>query len=268
MNFRIVRLLIIASYLFGISPFTINAQNVLDKKISVSFKETELRKILESIQKQANVYFVYSPNTIDDSKKVNLDLNDKPLKVFFSEFLASYGISNKLLSDNKFLLFLRQVKKKDLNDESSSSEIKAGLLTLVTGTIRDSIGNPVEGVTIIDENSKSTAVSDTKGLFTIHVPDKNTTLKFKHIGYATIMKGVDNNGVVNVSMFEVAEVLNDVVIIGYGSVRKKDLTGAVSKVNISELVKAPVRSFDEALAGRIAGVQVSSMDGQIGRAHV
>ena len=65
-------------------------------------------------------------------------------------------------------------------------------------------------------------------------------------------------------MFEVASSLNEVVVIGYGSVKKKDLTGSVSKVNLEELNKAPVRSFDEALAGRIAGVQVSSADGQPG----
>ena len=265
MNYRIIRLFIIASLTFIFLPREIIAQNVFERKLTFTVKDTELRKVLEIVQKQTNIHFVYSPNTIDDSKKVNFNLKDKTLKNFFSELLTNYGISNKMLSDNKILLFIEQVKKGNLTEVIPNSiEKKEVSFIAITGTIKDSVGNPVEGVTVTDKGSKATAVSDKKGFYTIRLPDYNTTLKFKHIGYAPIEKGVDASGMVNVSMFEVASNLNEVVVIGYGTVKKKDLTGSVSKVNISDMEKAPVKSFDEALAGRVAGVQVSSMDGQPG----
>ena len=241
-----------------------NAQTVLDRKVNVSVNETELRKVLELIQKQTNVHFVYSPNTIDDSKKVSLNIVDKTLKSVFSELLNRYGISNKLLSDNKILLFIEQTKKSNLGDESSVTDKKDTVWTNITGTVKDSIGNPMEGVSVSDKNSKKTVLTDKKGSFIIRVPTVNTALKFKHIGYGTVEKEVDASGVVNISIFEVASSLNEVVVIGYGSVKKKDLTGSVAKVNIGDINKAPVRSFDEALGGRVAGVQVSSADGQPG----
>ncbi len=265
MNYRIIRLLIIASISLFLLPRETNAQNVLDRKVNVSVNDTELRKVLELVQKQTGVHFVYSPNTIDDSKKVSFHLTNKTLKNFFSELLATYGISNKSLSDNKILLFIEQVKKQILSDVAPPpTEKKEVSFTAITGTIKDSIGNPVEGVTVSDKNSKATAVSDRKGVYTIKIPDNNTILRFKHVGYATIEKKVDASSVVNISMLEVAGNLNEVVVIGYGTVKKKDLTGSVSKVNLSDLEKAPVKSFDEALAGRVAGVQVSSVDGQPG----
>ena len=265
MNYKILRLFIIVSFSLIFLPREIKAQNVLDRKLTISINDTELRKVLELVQKQANVHFVYSPNTIDDSKKVTFNLKDKTLKGFFTELLENYGISNKLLSDNKFLLFIELLKKKNISDEPLAVvEKKDVLLTTITGTIKDSIGNPIEGVTIIDNKSKTKSISNKVGVFSIRVPDNNTTLSFKHIGYATIEKNVEASGVVNVFMFEVASNLNEVVVIGYGTVKKKDLTGSVSKVNISDLEKAPVKSFDEALAGRVAGVQVSSVDGQPG----
>ena len=145
MNYKILRLFIIVSFSLIFLPREIKAQNVLDRKLTISINDTELRKVLELVQKQANVHFVYSPNTIDDSKKVTFNLKDKTLKGFFTELLENYGISNKLLSDNKFLLFIELLKKKNISDEPLAVvEKKDVLLTTITGTIKDSIGNPIE----------------------------------------------------------------------------------------------------------------------------
>jgi len=137
---------------------------------------------------------------------------------------------------------------------------------LITGTIEDSMRKPLEGVTVKVKNRNISTVSDKDGHFKIKVDEDNVTLSFSHIGYATkeIKVGVSTN--IDVYLIESTSTLNEVVVIGYGSVKKKDLTGSVSKVDMSDLQKAPVRSFDEALAGRVAGVQVSSSDGQPGAA--
>lgn len=135
----------------------------------------------------------------------------------------------------------------------------------ISGTVTDESGNPIRGVTIIVEGTKIGTLSDSTGKFILkRVPEKGV-ISFSMIGYVAQRRMITPQiRVYNISLVSSSSNLNDVVIIGYGSVKKKDMTGAVGSVDVADLQKAPVRSFDEALAGRVAGVQVSSEDGQPG----
>src|SRR5690606_11485586 len=115
------------------------------------------------------------------------------------------------------------------------------------------------------KNAASGTVTNANGVYSISVPDdKSTILVFSYLGYLTQEVAVNGKTVINLKMTEDQKKLNEIVVIGYGSVQRSDLTGAVASVNMADLAKAPVTSFDEALAGRIAGVTVSSGDGQPG----
>jgi len=252
-----------ALIVFTFLPRDSNAQAVLNKKVSLTFDNAELRKVLESVEKQAHIRFVYSPNTIDDSKKISFQHGDSiTLKSFFDVLLSGSGIAYKIIGDNKFLLFIAKDKKGNTADGIIPETTFP--LSTVTGTVKDSMGKPLEGVTVKVKNRNISTISDKDGHYTIKVDDANATLSYSHVGYANKEKNVGASTSIDVLMVEIASTLNEVVVIGYGSVKKKDLTGAVSKVDMSDLQKAPVRSFDEALAGRVAGVQVSSADGQPG----
>lgn len=124
---------------------------------------------------------------------------------------------------------------------------------------------PLEGVTISLKNSQKNTSTDSKGDFSISVPAGNkgvVTVSF--VGYAKLDVTL-KDGLVNIINLKTTNAgLDDVVVIGYGTSKKKDLTGAVEKVSMADLSKAPVRSFEEALGGRVAGVQVVSSDGQPG----
>lgn len=265
MKFRIIQVVLSAFIVFTFLPRDSNGQSVLNKKVSLTFNNAELRKVLESVEKQASIRFVYSPNTIDDSKKMSFKNGDSiTLRTFFDALLSGSGITFKILGDNKFLLFIAKDKKGNLTGAVIPETNLP--LSVITGTIKDSLGKPLEGVTVKLKNRNISAISDKDGRYTIKIDDTNATLSFSHVGYATKEKFVGASTNIDVSMIEIASTLNEVVVIGYGSVKKKDLTGSVSKVDMSDLQKAPVRSFDEALAGRVAGVQVSSADGQPGAA--
>lgn len=136
----------------------------------------------------------------------------------------------------------------------------------IKGKVVDERSQPLQGVTISTKNNSTSAVSDANGAYSIKVPNQtNVVLVFTHIGYATKEITLANGKFVyDVILKSSAEDLNDVVVIGYGTSRKKDLTGAVGSVNMKDLQKAQVPSFDQALAGRVAGVQVSANDGQPG----
>jgi len=132
------------------------------------------------------------------------------------------------------------------------------------GIVKDDKG-ALEGVTVSIPGSKSSAVTDASGRFGIVIPPNASSIEFSMVGYETKKQVIPTaDGPITIVMVTSANSLNDVVVIGYGSVKRKDLTGSVSHVNMDDMNKAPVRSFDEALAGRIAGVQVSSFEGQPG----
>jgi TonB-linked SusC/RagA family outer membrane protein len=135
--------------------------------------------------------------------------------------------------------------------------------TNVSGTVKDDQGEILTGVSVLVKGTKVSTTTNQDGKFQIAVPTGSTTLVFSYLGYEPKEVAVAGN-VINVSLKSSISTLNDVVVIGYGTTTKKDLTGSVGSVNISDLQKAPVKSFDEALAGRVAGVQVTSSEGQPG----
>ncbi|MNK01769.1 vitamin B12/cobalamin outer membrane transporter [compost metagenome] len=131
----------------------------------------------------------------------------------------------------------------------------------VTGVVTDLKGDPLVGVTVQIKGTKTMVNSNGNGGFSIKVPEGSQMLIFSYIGYEPKEAAVGQNTNLKIALKESTSQLNDVVVIGYGTVKRKDLTGSVASVNVADLQKAPVRSFDEALAGRVAGVQVVSSEG-------
>ena len=134
----------------------------------------------------------------------------------------------------------------------------------ITGTVKDEAGNVLAGATIKVKGSSLITVADKNGDFRLFVKSTNPILVVSFLGYATKNISVVNNNTLDIRLVAIDKKLDEVVVIGYSTIKKKDLTGSVASVNMSEFSKAPVKSFDDALAGRVAGVQVSGNDGQPG----
>ena len=133
----------------------------------------------------------------------------------------------------------------------------------ISGKVTDENNESLPGVTVTINGTQNGTLTDGDGKYSIKVKTTDK-LVYSFMGYESSTLTVGNKSVINVSLKSSTTGLDEVVVVGYGTVIKKDLTGAVSKVAVSELQMAPVRSFGEALAGRVAGVQVTSSDGQPG----
>ena len=135
----------------------------------------------------------------------------------------------------------------------------------VKGTIVDETNLPMMGASVLLKGSNGVGtVSDFDGNFSLDVKDENSVLVFSYLGFATQEVKVGKQKTLQIVLKEDGALLQEVVSIGYATVKKSDLTGSVDKVDMGELNKASVASFDQALGGRIAGVQVVSGDGQPG----
>ena len=135
---------------------------------------------------------------------------------------------------------------------------------MVTGTITDAVsGESLIGVNIMIEGSATGTTTDLDGKYSLNVPE-NAVLVVSYIGYETIKESVKGRTVIDVKLGAKSEVMDEVVVVGYTTMKKADVLGAVSKVGTKELTAAPLASAEQALQGRIAGVQVSAATGAPG----
>ena len=138
--------------------------------------------------------------------------------------------------------------------------------TTVTGTVVDETALPLIGasVSILGANPPVGVVTDIDGNFTLQLPAPDATLEIRYVGFETVQVKATPGTPMEIVLKENSTMLEEVVAVGYGVVKKSDLTGSVEKVSMEDLNRANVASFDQALGGRIAGVQVVASDGQPG----
>lgn len=143
--------------------------------------------------------------------------------------------------------------------------ITANAQVLVKGTVVDDKNESLIGVSVrLKDDSSVGTITDFDGKFTISVPKKNDILLITYVGYASQEVKATPEKPLFITLQEDSKFLEEVVVIGYQTVRRRDLTGSVGKANIDDMLKAPTSSFTEALGGRVAGVQVSSSEGTPG----
>lgn len=134
--------------------------------------------------------------------------------------------------------------------------------TVIKGNVTDNTGEPIIGASVIEDGSANNGgVTDLDGNFTITLKGNSKKLKVSYVGMKPQVVNVSGKSVVNIKLEDDATTLNDVVVIGYGSVKKKDLTGSVATVNNKALEAVPVANATEALQGKMAGVQITATEG-------
>ena len=137
----------------------------------------------------------------------------------------------------------------------------------ITGIVTDnSDGSTLPGVTVQVRGTNTGTVTDIEGSYSLTIDESVNVLQFNFMGMRTEERNIGSNTIINVSMEADNISLDEVVVIGYGSVKKSDLTGSVASVNMEKLAEIPANSFDKKLQGRVSGVQVTSLSGQPGGA--
>ena len=134
----------------------------------------------------------------------------------------------------------------------------------VRGRIVDDSGTPLAGVAVVVKGTNKGTVSNDKGEYSIKVNSERDTLTFNFIGYTPQEKVVGKNRVINIRMEDSSLEMEEVVVVGYGVMKRRDLTGSVSSIQASEIAKVPVSNVAEALTGKLAGVQVTTTEGEPG----
>ena len=231
------------------------SQKVLQKSFTISVQNVPLQNLIFSIQKKTNVQFTFSANAINAERIITYSARDKKIIDFLNEVLKPYNIGYQVLDEKIILYPLNTALVATIKNEQ---EINARQQRTLSGTVTNDKGELLPGVTVNEKGTQNSVSTDDKGNYSITVGEGKVVLVYSSTGYENHEITVAGSLVVDVVLKTVIKALEDVVVVGYGSQKKKDLTGSVSSVDTKDLRSLPVPSIGEALQGRAAGVQVLS----------
>ncbi|WP_156032920.1 TonB-dependent receptor [Prevotella sp. 10(H)] len=251
-----MKILILFLILGTSTCFSINTYSQTTK-LSIKAKSKTLKQVFSEIERQSEFIFVYYDNVIDTKKRVSIDVNDSTIDEILNKLFES--------TDNTYEISGRQIVVSSNPKADTVKDVVQDDRITVKGNVTDMDGNPLIGVTIfLKENAKVGTVTDTDGNYSIDVPDKYATLTFKYIGFIAREEVVGNRKVINVILQEDVGQLEEVVVVGFGTQKKQNLTSAITTVRVKEL-KGPTSNLTTMLTGRIAGVISYQRSGEPGQ---
>lgn len=223
-------------------PLTASAQ-----KVTINVTAAKLSYVIEELQKQVPYKFAYNNSFIDVNRKVTVNAENRELKEVLNQLFKDTDITWEIKS-NSIILKLKSFS-------SSDREIT------IKGTVTDgTYGEPLPFVTIMIPGTNITSISDNNGHFSITAP-ANQTLIFSFLGYRTVEIPINDRTVINVTLFEEAQSLEDVIVVAYGTQKREAITGSATAIGSEKIEKRIVPNLTNALEGLSAGVQVTSSGG-------
>jgi len=231
------------------------SQKILQKSFSISVQNVSLQKVIFSIQKKTNVKFTFSANAINAERIITYSVRDKKIIDFLEDILKQYKIGYEVL-DEKIILY--PLNTAFNNNIKASDEKNETLQKSLSGTVTNDKGEPLPGVTVNEKGTGNSVTTNEKGNYSINVGEGKVVLVFSSTGYEDKELTISGSSIANIVLKTAIKALEDVVVVGYGTQKKKDLTGSVASVDVKELKTLPVPNIGEALQGRAAGVQVLS----------
>ena len=225
-------------------------------RLSVSVEEETLENVLKQIEKQSEFLFFYNLEEVNKNEKISINKKNVDIEDLLKAITNKTGLKYT-------------IKDRHIVLTSENSPVSAGSTQQtrkVTGVVSDAMG-PVAGANVIEKGTSNGTTTDMDGKYSIEVP-ANAILQVSFIGYIQQDIAVKNQSVVNVQLKEDTQALEEVVVVGYGTQKKVNLTGAVTAVSGEEMTKRPVANATTMLQGQVPGLRVVQGSGQPGNEGV
>lgn len=220
--------------------------------LSVNLKNATIETVLQSVEEQSDFYFLYSRSIVDVDRKVDLSVNKVGVTELLGTIFAGTGVTYRI--DGRQIVLTGP-------GESTIQQQKS-----VSGKVSDKTGQPLPGVTVLIKGTTKGTISDSEGKYNLTEVPVNAVLVFSFVGMKSQEISTSNQTNIDVSLVDDAIGLDEVIAIGYGTVRKSDLTGSVVSVGADKLKDRPYTNAMQTLAGQVAGVQITQTQGAPGLA--
>jgi len=225
----------------------------LDKvKLTISANNESLRSVLQKIEKLSSFRFVYPSDKINSKQLIRFSATNLSVAQILDKLLHERSLSYQQIGDN--ILIDRAVEK---------PAVKIRKQTRISGKITDEIGKPIPGASIKIKGGNKATVSDEQGNYQLSAAESDV-LVFMFIGYDSFEQLVGSKTVINVNLKPSSNQMQEVVVIGYGTQNRKDVTTSVSSISGDQINNFAATGVDKALVGKLAGVQVLQPNGAPG----
>jgi TonB-linked SusC/RagA family outer membrane protein len=250
MLYKMLMIMKFSFILLFITGIQIHASVYPQTKINMAIESTTIREALKQIEKQTDYRFFYSDDLVFLDQQINLSVSDLSVEETLGRLFQKSDLGYKVYENNTVIV--------------SVKERLQGIV--ITGVITDENGISMPGVNIRVGGTTTGVISDVNGKYTVTVPGKDAVLVYSFVGYVTREARVGDQTVINIELNEDMQEIEEVVVVGYGVRRKRDVTGAMVSVNNEELTSRPVNNALEAMQGKAAGVDITTSErpGELG----
>ncbi|HUX57471.1 MAG TPA: TonB-dependent receptor [Bacteroidales bacterium] len=229
-------------------------------KVSLDMENISLEQVMDEIESQSEFYFIFNQKQIDVNRVVSIQDDNKLITDILPELFNGTNV-NYLVFDRKILLTTDPLEN-NLLAIASATEAQQNR---VTGTVTDKDGASLPGVNIVVTGTTVGAITDINGKYSIEVPQGSKSLTFTFIGMEPQEVSIGTMTQIDVTMTESAIGLGEVVVIGFGTAKKENLTGAISNIKTEGILTTTHTSLAQSLAGKVAGLQIRQNSGEPGR---
>ena len=224
--------------------------------ITLQRQQVRMGDVLKEIADKSNLGIAYNADLAILNKRINVNVKKATTSYALQTILLGSGYE-AAISRNREIILIAQAELDQADQDPEIAE--------VSGRVTDAeTGEPIPAVNVVVLGTMIGTSTDANGEYSLNVPDDAEVLQFSFLGYKTLEVAVDGRSVVNVSLEADLLALDDIVVVGYGTQQRQEVTGAITSVRSEEIQNIPVSSFENALQGRMAGVNVAESTGEPG----
>ncbi|QGY47795.1 SusC/RagA family TonB-linked outer membrane protein [Maribellus comscasis] len=224
------------------------------KRLNLTFRDETIVRILDRIEDQSEFYFMYDATVIDVNQRKSIDCENSTISKILNELFHDTGITYRIDDRQIALTRANEVSEPHIGQMDQQQKV-------VSGKVTDSTGQPLPGVTVVVKGTTQGTVTGNNGTYSLSSIPESAMLQFSFVGMKTQEVEVAGKTTVNMIMEEDAIGIEEVVAIGYGTVRKVDLTGAVASVDGTSIAERKTLRTSQALQGTVPGLMVTRSSG-------
>ncbi|MDX3914626.1 MAG: TonB-dependent receptor [Pseudosphingobacterium sp.] len=217
--------------------------------ITLKKEEASVTEILKLIEQQSGYHFLFDKMDIEKASPITVDLKNVSIEEALKKSLENQPLSFKIMQRTIVLKGIHRVVKS-----------VATFQQFVSGVVRDEKGLPLQGVSIKIKGTNTGTTSNVDGLYKLSISQENATLLFSYIGYVTQEVPIKNQNTIDITLKEDANTLNEVVVVGYGTQKREQITTAIASVKSEDFVQGSVNDAAQLIRGKVAGLSVVSPD--------
>ncbi len=259
---KILRAMKLSVFLMLIA-LQLSAKNFAQQRLTLNASKSSLFNVFQSIEKQSTYRFFYSNDVVPASKEVAIVVKDATIEEVMMKLLEGLPVRWKIIDSTNVIISNPDVVSKESVRKYAFAD------TVITGKVTAAEdGSALKGVTVNVKGTTINTVTDDNGNYSIKAPNLKATLVISFVGYLGKEQSLSGKTTQNIQLRFNTKALDDIVVVGYGKQKRREVTGSISSISESQIKEIAVTSFENAIQGRVAGVDVSVPSGEPGAAPV